>query len=47
MVFAPGVVSPGVAEVSAFACVVTTAVAHDTGCPPFTFTARLAIAVSR
>jgi hypothetical protein len=33
-----------VAEVSAFASVVTTAVAHATGWPPFAFTARLAIA---
>jgi hypothetical protein len=47
MAFPPGVVSPGVAEVSAFARVVTTAVAHATGCPPFKVTARSAIAVSR
>ena len=47
MVFAPGVVSPGVAEVSAFACVVTTAVAHATGWLPFKVTAWSAIAVSR
>jgi hypothetical protein len=47
MTLRPGVVSPGVAEVSALACVVTTAVAHATGCPPFNFTARLAIAVRR
>ena len=41
MVFAPGVVSPGVAEVSALACVVTTAVAHATGCPPFDKTGNI------
>ena len=45
--FPPGVVSPGVAEVSALAWVVTTTVAHATGCPPFNVTARSAMAVSR
>ena len=42
-----GSVSPGVAEVSAFACVVTTAVAQATDLPPFAAIARSAMTVSR
>ena len=39
-----GTKSPGVAEVSAFARVVTTADAHATPCPSFNFTARSTVA---
>jgi len=43
---APGTKSPGVAEVSAFACVLSTAVIHDGAKSPSAFAARLAITVS-
>jgi hypothetical protein len=42
----PGTKSPGVAEVSAFARVVSTAVIHDGAASPPAFAARLAIPVS-
>ena len=44
---APGTKSPGVAEVSAFACVVSTAVIHNGAASPLAFAARLPITVSR
>jgi hypothetical protein len=48
MVFlSPGTVSPGVAEVSAFSWVVTTADAHSTPCPSLIDMTRSASAVSR
>src|SRR5215470_18770944 len=44
---APATKSPGVAEVSAFACVVSTAVIHNGAASPLAFAARPPITVSR
>jgi hypothetical protein len=47
-VFPPaGTTAPGVAEVSAFSWLVTTADIHDGTAPPFSLAARSAIALSR
>jgi hypothetical protein len=47
-VFPPaGTTAPGVAEVSAFSWVVTTANIHDGTAPPFSWASRSAIALSR